>query len=71
MRDLSDIVFGVSTRIPFLDAGGNMSGALAVTDRVHAACLTLLGQYVAEQFASGADGQRSPQIGDRAPAGDG
>ncbi|MGA2042815.1 MAG: DUF4347 domain-containing protein [Roseiarcus sp.] len=62
--DLSDIGFGPNTHLSFVEAGGNLSGTLTVTDGVHAANLTLLGQYVTAQFTSASDGHGGTLIGD-------
>jgi len=64
MLDLSDIAFGAGTHVSFVEAGSNASGTLSVTDGVHTANLTLLGQYVTAQFTSGGDGHGGTQIGD-------
>ena len=62
--DLSDIAFGSSTSLSFVEAGGSASGTLTVTDGVHTANLTLLGQYVTAQFTSANDGHGGVLIGD-------
>jgi hypothetical protein len=62
--DLADIGFGAATSVGFLEAGTNTSGTLTVTDGVHTANLTLLGQYVTAQFTSGSDGHGGTLIGD-------
>jgi len=62
--DLSDIAFGAGTHVSFAEAGGATSGTLTVTDGLHTANLTLLGQYVTAQFTSGGDGHGGTEIGD-------
>ena len=62
--DLSDIAFGANTQVSFAEAASNTSGALTVTDGLHTANLTLLGQYVTAQFTSGSDGHGGTMIGD-------
>jgi autotransporter passenger strand-loop-strand repeat protein len=62
--DLSDIGFGSSTHLGFTEAASNLSGTLMVTDGVHTANLTLLGQYVTAQFTSASDGHGGALIGD-------
>ncbi|MGD0721624.1 MAG: NF038122 family metalloprotease [Roseiarcus sp.] len=62
--DLSDIGFGSSTQFGFTEAASNLSGTLMVTDGLHTANLTLLGQYVTAQFTSASDGHGGTLIGD-------
>src|SRR5215470_14456246 len=62
--DLGDIAFGSGTHVSFTEAGDNLSGTLTVTDGVHTANITLLGQYVAGQFTSANDGRGGTLIGD-------
>jgi autotransporter passenger strand-loop-strand repeat protein len=62
--DLSDIAFDANTHVSFAEAGNNTSGTLTVTDGLHTANLTLLGQYATAQFTSGDDGHGGTQIGD-------
>jgi hypothetical protein len=49
-------------------AGKNLSGTLTVTDGMHTANLTLLGQYAAGQYTSATDGHGGTLIGDPPPA---
>jgi autotransporter passenger strand-loop-strand repeat protein len=62
--DLSDIAFGANTTLGFSEASNNLSGTLTVSDGIHTAQLTLLGQYVAAQFTSASDGFGGTSIGD-------
>jgi hypothetical protein len=48
--DLTAIAYVSRTTTPGY-AGNNLSGTLAVTDGTHTAKLTMLGQYVVEQFS--------------------
>ena len=65
-----------TTTLSFQEAGNNQSGTLTVGDGLHAANLTLLGQYVAGQFHLAADGAGgtlvtdppAPLIGGAAPS---
>src|SRR4029079_7587898 len=52
---LADIAFGANTTLAYTDAGNN-SGTLTVTDGTNTANITLLGQYVAADFALSAFG---------------
>jgi hypothetical protein len=52
---LADIAFGANTTLAYTDAGNN-SGTLTVTDGANTANITLLGQYVAADFALSAFG---------------
>ena len=47
-----------------MEAAGSASGTLTVTDGVHTANLTLLGQYATAQFTSANDGHGGVLIGD-------
>jgi autotransporter passenger strand-loop-strand repeat protein len=62
--DLRDIAFGSSTSVSFTEAAGGTSGTLTVTDGVHTANITLLGQYMAGQFTSTSDAHGGTLIGD-------
>jgi hypothetical protein len=62
--DLRDIAFGSSTSVSFTEAAGGTSGTLTVTDGVHTANITLLGQCMASQFTSASDGHGGTVIGD-------
>jgi hypothetical protein len=62
--DLRDIAFGSGTTLSFTEAPSNTSGTLTVSDSVHTANLTLLGQYVVGQFAKAGDGHGGTLIGD-------
>jgi hypothetical protein len=62
--DLGDRPFGSSTSVSFTEAANNLSGTLTVTDGVHTANITLLGQYMASQFTSASDGHGGTLIGD-------
>jgi autotransporter passenger strand-loop-strand repeat protein len=64
LLDLSDIAFGSATHVSFVEAGSNTSGTLSITDGVHTANLTLLGQYVTAQFTSAGDGHGGTEVGD-------
>src|SRR5262249_726730 len=57
MLDLTDIAdnHGQAT-LAFKEANNHTSGTLTVSDGVHTAKITLLGQYVASQFHVGNDG---------------
>ena len=59
-----DIAFNSSTRLSFAEAASNTSGTLTVSDGVHTAHVTLLGQYVTAQFTSATDGHGGTLIGD-------
>ena len=48
--DLRDIAFTAATTLAFLEAAGDASGTLTVSDGTHTANITLLGQYVTAQF---------------------
>jgi autotransporter passenger strand-loop-strand repeat protein len=54
--DLKDIAFGPNTTRSFLEAGGNTSGTLSVSDGTHTANLTLLGLYSTANFTLSSDG---------------
>jgi hypothetical protein len=54
--DLRDIVYGSNTTVAFAEAPSNTSGTLTVTDGIHSANLTLLGQYVTGNFNFTSDG---------------
>lgn len=62
--DMADIAFGSSTTLSFTEAGNNQSGTLTVSDGVHSAHVTLLGQYVTAQFTSATDGHDGTLVGD-------
>ena len=62
--DMADIAFGSSTTLSFTEAGTNQSGTLTVSDGVHSAHVTLLGQYVTAQFTSATDGHGGTLVGD-------
>ncbi|WP_407117521.1 hypothetical protein [Bradyrhizobium sp. LMG 9283] len=62
--DMADITFGSSTTLSFTEAASNTSGTLTVSDGVHTAHVTLLGQYVTAQFTSATDGHGGTLIGD-------
>ncbi|MGD0719600.1 MAG: AIDA repeat-containing protein [Roseiarcus sp.] len=62
--DLSDIAFGSGTHLTFFRTPRSTSGALIVTDGVHTANLTLIGQYVTAQFTLASDGHGGTLIGD-------
>ncbi|MDH2344191.1 phage tail tip lysozyme [Bradyrhizobium sp. SSUT77] len=62
--DLVDIAYNSSTTLSFAEAASNTSGTLTVSDGVHTAHVTLLGQYVTAQFTSATDGHGGTLIGD-------
>src|SRR6202011_1055153 len=63
--DLSDIAFNsATTTVAFAEAGNNLSGTLTVSDGLHTANLTLLGQYTTAQFTKATDGHGGTLIGD-------
>ena len=62
--DLADIAFGSSTTVSFVEAGGNTSGTLTVSDGVHSAALTLLGNHVTSNFIAASDGNGGTLITD-------
>ena len=63
--DLADIAFNsTTTTVGFSAAGNNLSGTLTVSDGIHTANLTLLGQYTTAQFTKQSDGHGGTLIGD-------
>jgi autotransporter passenger strand-loop-strand repeat protein len=62
--DLSDISYDASNTLGFVEAIGNTSGTLTVSDGTHTATLTLLGQYVAANFTMQSDGHGGTLITD-------
>jgi len=62
--DLADISYSSSNTLGFVEAGGNTSGTLTVSDGTHTAVLTLLGQYVAGNFTMQSDGHGGTLITD-------
>jgi hypothetical protein len=57
LLDLADIPFVAGTTVGFLEAPGNTSGTLTVSDNAgHTANITLLGNYMAIQFNIVTDG---------------
>ena len=62
--DLRDIAFTSATTLAFVEAPGNTSGTLTVSDGVHTANITLLGQYVTAQFTKQSDGHGGTLVGD-------
>jgi autotransporter passenger strand-loop-strand repeat protein len=69
--DLSDVVYRATsipleqkTSVTFTEAANNTSGTLTVTDGLHTANLTLLGQYVTAQFTLASDGHGGTFVGD-------
>ncbi len=61
--DFRDVTSGASTTLGWTQLTPS-SGTLAVTDGVHSASITLLGQYVAGQFTSASDGMGGTKVGD-------
>jgi hypothetical protein len=62
--DLVDIAFGSGTTRNFVEAGGNQSGTLTVSDGTNVATLTLLGQYVTANFHLATDGHGGTLVTD-------
>lgn len=62
--DMADIAFTSATTLGFTEAGNNLSGTLTVSDSVHTATLTLLGQYMAARFTAASDGHGGTVITD-------
>jgi hypothetical protein len=56
LLDLADIGFGANTTLGYTANSGNTGGTLTVSDGTHKANIALLGQYVAANFATSADG---------------
>ncbi len=65
--DLSDISFGAHTTLGFSANGDNTGGALNVSDGTHIANVTLLGQYMASQFAMSSDDHGGTLVTDLPP----
>ena len=61
--DFRDVTSGASTTLGWTQLTPG-SGTLAVTDGVHSASITLLGQYVVGQFSSASDGMGGTKVGD-------
>ena len=66
--DLADIAFGSNTTVSFVEASGNTSGTLTVSDGVHSAAITILGNHVTSNFTAVSDGNGGTLIADP-PAG--
>jgi hypothetical protein len=62
--DLSDIAFASGTTLSFTEAPSNTSGTLSVSDGVHTANITLIGQYTTAQFTKASDGHGGTLVGD-------
>jgi autotransporter passenger strand-loop-strand repeat protein len=54
--DLADVAYGGQTTLSFVEATNNTSGTLTVSDTVHTANITLLGQYTTQNFTTASDG---------------
>jgi VCBS repeat-containing protein len=54
--DLAGIAFGSQTTLGYSQNNGNAGGTLTINDGTHTANISLLGQYVASQFAVSSDG---------------
>ena len=67
--DLLDIAFVSSKEATFVDNGSKTGGVLTVTDGVHTAKITLVGDYTAATFTASSDGHGGVSIVD--PTGDG
>jgi autotransporter passenger strand-loop-strand repeat protein len=66
--DLADIAFGSKTTVAFKENAANTGGTLTVSDGVHVAKLSLIGQYSASQFTKGPDSGTGTLIGDPSAA---
>lgn len=62
--DFADIAFGVQTTLDFIEAPGNTSGTLTVSDGTHTAAILLLGQYLAANFNMASDGHGGTLVTD-------
>jgi autotransporter passenger strand-loop-strand repeat protein len=62
--DLADIAFDSSTTVSFVEATGNTSGTLTVSDGVHSAVITVLGNHVTSNFIAASDGNGGTLITD-------
>jgi hypothetical protein len=71
--DLLDVGFGAGTSVNYVENQEGTGGTLIVSDGVHTANITLLGQYAADGFVVEADGtsgtllsyQRSSDLNER------
>ena len=66
--DLVDIAFVGSGEATYLDNGSKTGGVLSVSDGVHTAKITLVGDYTTVSFAAGSDGHGGVLIVDAALA---
>jgi large repetitive protein len=64
--DLSDIAFGAQTTLGYAQNQNNTGGTLTVSDGVHTANLTLLGNYIASSFVAASDGHGGTLVTDPA-----
>ncbi|MGC2414835.1 MAG: AIDA repeat-containing protein, partial [Stellaceae bacterium] len=62
--DLRGVAFGSSTARKFVEASGNTSGTLTVTDGTHTVHLTLLGSYTTSNFKLASDGKGGTLVTD-------
>jgi autotransporter passenger strand-loop-strand repeat protein len=62
--DLADITFGPQTTVAFSEASNGTSGTLTVSDGVHTANVTLLGQYTTQNFTTTSDGHGGTLVTD-------
>jgi phosphodiesterase/alkaline phosphatase D-like protein len=62
--DLRKIAFGTDTALVYSPNADNAGGTLTVSDGKHAANVTLLGQFMASEFATSSDGHGGTSITD-------